>query len=253
MLFLKGCCINQAIIGEVYTFISQYKSGAECLGVTILFGSMMAFGSMLCSLLMVPLDRKRERNTQQPIRTQPSSSKLVDFRDLGSFPAQLWLMVAIVFIFYSVTFPCISLSKLFFIKKYGSTRTLASLQQSLFFLCTVVTSPIFGKCVDIVGYNLYCVLASFVMVLCGHLIFMFTYVNSFVPVVILGLSLSLIYASLWPMVSMVVPNNQLATAYGLMQSFQNLGLAITNILVGLILENYGYFVLEVFFVVASVG
>lgn len=38
-----------------------------------------------------------------------------------------------------------------------------------------------------------------------------------------------------------------------MQSFQNLGLAITNILVGLILENYGYFALELFFVIASVG
>ncbi len=49
------------------------------------------------------------------------------------------------------------------------------------------------------------------------------------------------------MVSLVVPNNQLSSAFGLVQSFQNLGLAIISILTGLIVQNYGYFVLELFF------
>ena len=249
--------MNQAIIGNIYSYISEYKSGSECLGLTILFSSMMAVISCLCSFILVPLDRQRHRtlevNRQKSRTTLSETSKGVNFRDMASFPPQLWLMVSIAFIFYSVTFPFISLSKVFFIKKYSASTTLASLQQSLFFLCTVITSPIFGKIVDIVGYNLYCVLISFFMVIAAHLVFMFTYVNSFVPVLLVGLSLSLIYAALWPMVSMIVPSHQLATAYGLMQSFQNLGLAITNILVGLILENFGYFVLELFFVIFSVG
>jgi MFS family permease len=114
-------------------------------------------------------------------------------------------------------------------------------------LVTVVTSPIFGKIVDSTGYNLIWVILSIVLAMISHLILMFTFLNSFVPVLILGASLSLLYASLWPMVSLVVPNNQLSSAFGLVQSFQNLGLAIISILTGLIVQNYGYFVLELFF------
>lgn len=234
--------------------------------MTILFGSMIALVSTLCALLLVPLDRSRAHalaaadsaadtsaTPQNDEESSPAKPNRVSLGAMASFPAQLWLMVAIAFIFYSVTFPFISLSKLFFVKKYAASTTLASLQQSLFFLCTVLTSPLFGKLVDLIGHNLHCVIVSFLLVIAAHLLFMFTYVNSFVAVVLVGTSLSLIYASLWPMVSMIVPSEKLATAYGLMQSFQNLGLAITNIVVGLILENFGYFVLELFFLIFSVG
>ncbi|CAF1208347.1 unnamed protein product [Adineta steineri] len=56
-------------------------------------------------------------------------------------------------------------------------------------------------------------------------------------------------ASLWPLVAFLVPKQMLGTAYGLMQSIQNLGFAIINILTGLILDQYGYFMLEIFFIV----
>ena len=38
-----------------------------------------------------------------------------------------------------------------------------------------------------------------------------------------------------------------------MQSFQNLGLAIFNIIAGYIVQNYGYFILEVFFIYLCIG
>lgn len=38
-----------------------------------------------------------------------------------------------------------------------------------------------------------------------------------------------------------------------MQSFQNLGLAVFNILAGYILQNYGYLILELFFLIICIG
>lgn len=49
------------------------------------------------------------------------------------------------------------------------------------------------------------------------------------------------------MVALIVPKQQLGTAYGLMQSVQNLGLAVVNLITGSLVDAAGYFFLEVFF------
>jgi len=53
-------------------------------------------------------------------------------------------------------------------------------------------------------------------------------------------------SSLWPMVSLLVQKHHLGTAYGLMQSWQNLGLAVIAIAVGAIAEK-GWVQIEMFF------
>ncbi len=82
---------------------------------------------------------------------------------------------------------------------------------------------------------------------------MFTFLNTFVPIFILGSSLSLSYASLWPLISFIVPAAQLSSAYGIMQSLQNLGLVLSGIVTGLLVEKHGYFMLELFFVSLCLG
>jgi hypothetical protein len=69
--------------------------------------------------------------------------------------------------------------------------------------------------VDKIGYSIYFVVVSFLMAILAHIIFMFTFVNSFIPVILLGTSLAILSTSLWPMVSMIVSTDKLATAYGL--------------------------------------
>lgn len=75
----------------------------------------------------------------------------------------------------------------------------------------------------------------------------FTFVNPYVSMILMGISYSTLAASLWPMVALIVPKQQLGTAYGLMQSVQNLGLALISLLTGYLVDEAGYFVLEVFF------
>lgn len=65
--------------------------------------------------------------------------------------------------------------------------------------------------------------------------------------VIMGFGYSLLACALWPMVALVIPEHQLGTAYGIMQSLQNLGLGCVVLIAGYIADSYGYIVLEIFF------
>jgi hypothetical protein len=55
-------------------------------------------------------------------------------------------------------------------------------------------------------------------------------------------------STLWPLVSFVISTDRIATAYGTMQSIQNLGLAIANLFVGSVIDKYGYFILELIYI-----
>ncbi len=69
----------------------------------------------------------------------------------------------------------------------------------------------------------------------------------------MGVAYSLLAASLWPGVAFVVPKRALATAYGVMQSIQNLGLAVLFISAGKIVDVKGYLMLELFFLAFLCG
>ena len=69
--------------------------------------------------------------------------------------------------------------------------------------------------VDKTGHNTLWVLASCAVALASHAAMLFTFINSFIPVIALAASLALLATALWPMVSDLVPQHQISTAYGL--------------------------------------
>jgi len=54
-----------------------------------------------------------------------------------------------------------------------------------------------------------------------------------IPMAMMGIAFSLVPAVMWPMVAIIVDNNRLGTAYGLMTMIQNIGLFSFNIIIGL--------------------
>ncbi len=62
---------------------------------------------------------------------------------------------------------------------------------------------------------------------------LFTYFpNLVIPMLVMGISFSLIPAVMWPSVAYIVEESRLGTAYGLMTMIQNIGLAGFNLLIG---------------------
>lgn len=69
-------------------------------------------------------------------------------------------------------------------------------------------------------------MGSITTTIIAHALLAFLFVHPIVPNVLMGISYSILAASLWPMVAFLVPKKMLGTAYGFMQSIQNLGLAV---------------------------
>ncbi|VDP04237.1 unnamed protein product [Soboliphyme baturini] len=86
-----------------------------------------------------------------------------------------------------------------------------------------------------------------------HVLFAFTFVIPYVIVVLSGISYSLLASSLWPCISYVAASKVLATAYGLISSVQNLGLALVYLYIGSLVDRHGYFLLELHFLILLSG
>ncbi|CAF0964999.1 unnamed protein product [Rotaria sordida] len=120
---------------------------------------------------------------------------------------------------------------------------------SLIYFMSAILSPILGYVIDRTGRDVYWLISSITGTIIAHALIAFLFLHPIVPLVLMGIAYSILAASLWPLVAHLVPKQMLGTAYGLMQSIQNLSLAIMNIFTGLILDRYGYFMLEIFFII----
>jgi MFS family permease len=87
-----------------------------------------------------------------------------------------------------------------------------------------------GYVIDRTGRNIYWLIGSITATIVAHALLAFLFVHPIVPLVLMGIAYSILAASLWPLVAFLVPKQMLGTAYGLMQSIQNLGLAIMYVL-----------------------
>lgn len=77
-----------------------------------------------------------------------------------------------------------------------------------------MASPIAGLIIDLTGMNVLWLAFSVEVTMVAHALFAFTMFNPYAVVVIMGLAYSVVAGSLWPLVSFIVPDHQLGTAYG---------------------------------------
>lgn len=115
-------------MNPIYDYINKFKSGYECLGVALFVASITAVGSTCCAFILSPLHKYRKRILRVSTKKLLVEER-IKLRESLKFPVQVWLIMIICLVFYSATFPFISLGKVYFIKKYGSSSTSASLQQ----------------------------------------------------------------------------------------------------------------------------
>lgn len=118
---------------------------------------------------------------------------------------------------------------------------------SIIYIISAFISPVLGFLVDYTGRNLFWVLVAILITQVSHAMLAFTFIQPLVAMIIMGIGYSVLACALWPMVSLVIPTHQLGTAYGIMQSVQNLGLGCVVLAAGYIVDLKGNIVLEIFF------
>jgi len=103
-------------------------------------------------------------------------------------------------------------------------------------LGTLLFTPIFGALIDRIGKGATVMIYGSLILLIVHLTFALTQFPPYIPMILLGISFSLVPAAMWPTMVRLVDEKQIGTAYGIMYSIQNLGLWGFPILAGKILD-----------------
>ncbi|XP_036612775.1 major facilitator superfamily domain-containing protein 1 isoform X2 [Trichosurus vulpecula] len=241
-----GSTVNLNVMGWLYSKIGLFGlPGHTTLGITLMIGGVTCVLSLICALILGYMDWRAEQILH---KEQGKIGEVIKLTDVKDFSLSLWLIFVICACYYVAIFPFIGLGKVFFMGKFKLSEQQASAVNSIVYVISAPLSPIFGLMVDKTGRNIFWVLCAVVATMASHMIMVFTFWNPWIAMCLLGISYSLLACALWPMVAFVVPEHQLGTAYGFMQSIQNLGLAVMSIVAGEILDIWGYFFLEIFFI-----
>ncbi|XP_014248154.1 major facilitator superfamily domain-containing protein 1-like [Cimex lectularius] len=247
-----GSMVNFLSMSKIYEHVHEYFKGREALGVTLLLASATCLMSFVSSVFLALMDSRRKKPPPVVSATNDEDEEdkveIAKLSDAKDFSAAFWLITVICVAYYLAIFPFIALGKVFFMKKFGFSSAKANFVNSFVYGMSGVASPILGFLVDRTGWNVFWVFISIISTMVAHGLLAFTFFSPFYAMILLGLSYSMCASALWPMISLVIPEYQLGSAYGIAQALQNLGLAVSTMLAGMVVDAGGYMMLEIFFI-----
>ncbi|XP_058794445.1 major facilitator superfamily domain-containing protein 1-like [Phymastichus coffea] len=243
---LAGSIANSLSMGTVYKFVENNSnySTPQCIGTVLFIASLTCVLSMICALVLGCMHSRTETVLKQEKAEKAETFKLSDIKE---FPTVYWLVILLCTAYTVALSPFISLAQVYFMTKYNMGSDAANKLNSLVYTISAIISPLFGIMIDKFGRNILWVTVGIIGSIFAHGLLTFIEVSPYFSVSALGFFSSLFGTSIWPMIADVMPEHQLGTAYGINQAILNFSIAVASIVCGLIVENYGYFVLDVFF------
>jgi len=151
------------------------------------------------------------------------------------------MLIAVCVLFYISIFVFIQNAVAFLIHNYHMDNEKAGNLVSLPYLTAAVAAPTFGILIDRTGYIL--VWLSFACGLNGVMMLVLlwaTIIPPVVPIFFVGVSYSMVAASLWPCIPLIVKKHEQGTCFGLFFAVQNAGLFVAPIVIGKLTDT-GYY------------
>lgn len=217
------------------------------------------FLSLLSNIVYFFMDRYGSRILNL---REVSSQDKIRLKDIKELPSSYWIIVFLCLTFYSAIFPFTSLSTDFFNSKWGIPLSLSSDKTGFFWsilnffkgifttaggitsivmIASAILAPLFGRMVDKIGRRVSILLFGSAMMIPTYILMGFTNIYPAFPMIVLGLSFSLVPAALWPSVPLIVREEKVGTAFGLMTMIQNIGLFLFPYLNGKLRDiTHGY-------------
>jgi len=231
---------------------SLYTSWQKPLMVTAVAGMMALFFIGIYCLLDLLASRRL-------LLPQESKQDKIELREVFRFGAGFWYITALCVTFYSAMFPFQTFAIKYFQEAHGTSREVGGNLSSMLTLAAMIFTPLFGLVADRTRRKAWLMALGSLLIIPVYLImayhidlatplgfhdiinikFSFFGINSsipaylIIPMAMMGIAFSLVPAVMWPMVAIIVDNNRLGTAYGLMTMIQNIGLFSFNIIIGL--------------------
>mmetsp|Transcript_34569 Transcript_34569/g.54072 ORF Transcript_34569/g.54072 Transcript_34569/m.54072 type:complete len:475 (+) Transcript_34569:39-1463(+) len=232
-----GITLAFARIGSAINFLITPFLGNVGVGLALWFGVLTCTISMIFALQLAFWDRKGEK--VHPPST--AESDVIHFKDILKFRYTLWFLIIVCVFFYISVFVWLQNAVAFFVKVYGISNGRAGIVVSIPYFVAAFAAPTFGFIIDKTGLILLWLAFACLLNCVNMLVMLFlTFIPPAIPMFFVGISYSMVAASLWPCIPLIVKGHELGTAYGLFFAIQNVGLFLAPLLVGHI-TNTGYY------------
>lgn len=237
-----GVTLTISRLGTLFSFNTmELLSGRLGFRSALWIAAGLCALSLLCNWFYTLLDRHA-----QPVLglREAGAGERIAFGDIRRFTSSYWFAVAICVTFYSAIFPFTALSTDFFHSKWGLpmasgegmgflagvfyniTHMFSTAQgaTSIIITASMCFAPFAGGLIDRLGHRATVMIFGSLLMIPAHLALGLTAISPVAPMIVLGAAFVLVPAAMWPSVPLLVDEQRVGTAYGLMTAVQNLGL-----------------------------
>lgn len=213
-----------------------------------LCAALVAVGLIFYMVFCV-LDRKFDAELIASGKGVPGADPEDEFKvsDIGTVLSSkmFWIVAIMCVLYYSAIFPFQRYAPNFLETTLGIDAASAAQLFSFFPILAMILTPILAGFLDFKGKGATMLMGGAVIMIVCHLSFAFllpAFPSKWLAVALiatLGVSFSMVPASLWPSVTKIVDAKVLGSAYCLIFWVQNIGLCLVPLLIGKVLEATG--------------
>ena len=237
-----GITLTISRLGTLFSFNTEaLLAGRIGFRGALWVAAAMCLASLACNWIYALLDVRAEPVLRLPEAGAGDKIRLADIR---RFTPAYWFAVMICVSFYSAIFPFTALATDFFHDKWGLAQAAGEGQSflagvfynlthmfstaqgttSIIITASMFLAPFAGNLVDRIGRRASLMIAGSLLMVPAHLAMGLTTFPPAYPMIVLGAAFVLVPAAIWPSVPLIVEEQRVGTAYGVMTAVQNLGL-----------------------------
>lgn len=236
---LARCGVAAVFLGSPWlASLGGVPSVSRPVGVAVL---LLCIG-LICFIVYSFMDRELERQTGDNGEEADDPFKVSDLRYIFSSKV-FWLVAMLCVLYYSAIFPFQKYANNMLQCNLGITAERASLIFFVFPLGAAAITPILGNFLDRRGKGATMLIFGALLMIVCHLTFAFVLpatksaAVAYSAIILLGISFSLVPASLWPSVPKLVDSKLIGSAYAVIFWIQNIGLYAFPMIIGSVLAS----------------
>lgn len=191
----------------------------------VVFGGLCLLGAALYWML----DARGERRFTLGHSARTTK---IPLGEVFRFNRSFWLIAALCFTFYGCIFPFETFGQKFLIEARHLSPQAASLLVGMEPFFSLIGMPIFGLLVDRYGHRSLLMMFGSLLIVPVFPMLGYTNISPVIPLAMMGVAFALVPAVMWPALVYVVDKSRLGLANGMLDSVQQLGLVIINLLIG---------------------
>ncbi|MCI6075069.1 MAG: MFS transporter [Bacteroidales bacterium] len=193
---------------------------------------------LMCFIAYGFMDKKLDAQGVKEEKDEPFK-----VRDIGKILSlrMFWIVALLCVLYYSAIFPFQKYAINMLQCDLGFTAAQAGLVFFVFPLGAAAITPFLGNFLDHRGKGASMMILGAILMIVCHLTFAFvvpatqSVIITYIAIILLGISFSLVPAAMWPSVPKLIDNKLLGSAYALIFWIQNIGLYAFPMIIGSVL------------------